>query len=171
MSHQETGVFPFHGLSGSIRSLDKASRQLSEILTAQLNAVIIADADKIIRLTEKNVSAQEHFHEMERAFISELKQLIPDAPDKETPVTLESLKQSYPEYTGYIDEWQSQITVNIERLQRQQDQLVQLLDFAQKQNASMMRSIYDLQNGKNLHYGQNGEKSGVSAGMAVNQEG
>ncbi len=178
MSYQNTGVFPLHAISRCVRDLDKATRDLSEVMTGQLNAVISADAEKVMALTEKNVEVQQHFHEKEQAFISELKQLIVrngndngNDNGNTPPVTLEGLKQIYPEYEIYIREWQEQITGNIGRLERQEKQLVQLLDFAQKQNAALMRSVYSLQSKKNLHYRQNGEKSGVSSGIAVNQEG
>lgn len=172
MSQQKTRVFPLQTLSECVRDLDKACRDLSGIMTEQLDAVITSDAERVMDLTEKNVELQQHFHKKEQALISELKELMPDgSKSRENRFTLEKLKNQYPECGSHIEEWQQLIGDNVNRLQQQQTQLVQLLDFAQEQNIALMRSVYSMQSGKNLHYRQNGEKSGVAPGMAVNQEG
>jgi len=158
-------------LSESVTSLDSASRQLSEVMTRQLDAVIASDADMVQQMTEQNISALQNFQESEKEFIRDLHNCIPKDADDELRITLETLKSTYPAYSEYINDWQVQIAGNITRLQMQQENLVQLLDFAQAQNASLMRSVYGLQSSRNMHYRQNGETSGVPSGIALNQEG
>ena len=44
----------------------------------------------------------------------------------------------------FLEEWQDALARNIKWLQRHQGQLVQLLEFAQRQNSAMMRAMYTL---------------------------
>ncbi len=171
MQHLESAELPIHSLSAKVRNIDKASRELSTVMSEQLDAVVASDATMVLQLTEKNASAQQYFHKAEQELIAELHTLTTGADDNEERITLESLKTRFPEYTAYITEWQNLITGNVKRLQQQQDHLVQLLEFAQEQNGLLMRSVYNLQNGKNMHYRPNGETSSVQSGIAVNQHG
>ncbi len=171
MLKQETATFPLQVLSDHIRALDKSCSELSKLMDRQLNAVIASDAEQIMQLTEDNAEAQQAFHNNEKKLIDELKELIPESKEQTPSVTLGSLKRRYPDYSLYISEWQKNINDNARRLQRQQSRLVQLLEFAQKQNAHLMQSIYNMHSEKDRYYLQNGKKSAAGCGVAVNHEG
>ncbi len=171
MSQREPGVFPFQALSRSVRQLDQACRHYMEVMYHQLNAIIRSDADKIMALSEKSMTAQEVFQSAEQHFVHELRQCLPEPPEGESKVTLEVLKGVWPEYALYIEEWQNQIARNVARLQDQQLQLLKLLEFAQARNADLIHTVYEMRGNKGQRYSQKGEKTGPSTGMAINQEG
>ncbi|MDG5766720.1 flagellar export chaperone FlgN [Balneolales bacterium ANBcel1] len=171
MTQEQSGRFPIHTMSDRVRALDKVCRELSSVMTEQLKAVVTSDAERVMQLTERNAEVQLDFQEAEQAFINEMQNLAFRPAKDEGPVTLERLKQMYPGYGGFIDDWKKQITANLDKLQKQQEQLVQLIEFAQQQNSDLMRSVYHARNGKNVHYHHNGRTSDVQSGIAVNQKG
>jgi len=171
MQNHSQSTFPINDLSRKARLLDHASQHLLEVMDEQVNAVIASEADKLVRCTEKNVSAQQTFMNAEKAFINSLVTSIPGASRNDSRVSLELLRESYPDHAEDIVKWKDQISQNIDKLQRKQKQLVELLDFAQQQNKSLMQTLYGVEDAKNVHYSQKGVKSGMMSGMAVNQEG
>ncbi len=171
MAEQELDYFPIDSLSVKVRLLDQKCQELSHIMQEQLKAVVASDAERVMELTEKNASVQQQFHHAEQSFMEEMQSLeLPKSADGRH-VTLEKLKNSYPGYAGFISDWQDLITGNVETLQEQQYQLIQLLEFAQKQNSDLMRSVMSKRSGKNQHYHQNGKTSDTDSGIAVNQKG
>ncbi|MEX0680364.1 MAG: hypothetical protein WD097_03210 [Balneolales bacterium] len=171
MPQKNIAVFPFKILSDSVRAMDSASLRLLDVMKDQLDAIIASDAEQIMHLTEKIASAQQYLHKMEDAFIEELNRCMAGFPHGGKRITLEFLKTVYPDYSGYINEWQLRIAGNVSRLQQLQDRLLQLLQFARIQNSAMMRSVYTMGNANNIHYRQDGEKAGMISGIAVNHEG
>lgn len=171
MQNHSQSTFSINELSRKASLLDHASQHLLDVMDEQVNAVVSSEADKIVQCTEKNVSAQQSFMNAEKAFMNELAGSMPESGQTDRRVSLELLMEAYPEHTGDIIKWKQKISHNIEKLQRKQKELVDLLDFAQQQNKSLMQSLYGVQDAKNTHYSQQGVKTGVMSGMAVNQEG
>lgn len=158
-------------LSGQVRMLQEASRGLMDAMEEQISAIISSDAEAMEQCTENNVTSQQRFFKAEQELIGALTSCIPAAEQKERGVSFETLKKLHPGLSARFQVWKQQISDDIDRLQRKQGQLVELLEFAQSQNAAMMRSFYGLQSETHTHYRHNGEKTGVMSGMAVNQEG
>lgn len=161
---------PIRELNTIIMALDQASEQLIYVMEEQIQAIISSSPAKIQELTDKQTAMQSEYKKHERAFITELKKYVDLASDGESVPRLGDLKTKYPEEQNLIDRWKVTLSQNAQRLQRKNQQLVDLLEFALKRNTRLMHSFYTLFNDKNSHYSPSGQKSSVTSGVAVNQE-
>lgn len=157
-------------ISETVEHLDKASRELMEVMDEQINAIITSDTDKMEKFTEAHTTISRQFKKYEQAFVKELHEAIdPVANEYESP-RLVNLKKIFPDSALIIDRWKERLSTNTRQLQRKHEQLLQLLSFAMSRNADVMRSIYSIYNLKNSHYSANGDKTGTVSGVALNQE-
>lgn len=161
---------PLNALSEQVHNINTTFEQLFKTIDEQIDAIIMQDVQRIESLTEQHSMLHSTFRKQEKTFIDELQRCIPDDKRGETPLTLSALKGLFPQYTAFLEEWQEQLARNIKWLQRHQGQLVQLLEFAQRQNSTMMRAMYTIENEKSVHYSNTGQKATFSSGVAINQE-
>lgn len=161
---------PIQELNDIVMALDQTSEQLIYVMEEQIQAIISSSPDKIQELTDRQSAMQSEYKKYERAFISELKKSTGIADTGESAPRLGDLKLKYPAEESKIDHWKVTLSQNAKRLQRKNQQLVDLLEFALQRNTRLMHSFYTLFSNKNDHYSPKGQKSMVSSGVAVNQE-
>lgn len=161
---------PLNSLSEQVHNLNTTFEQLFKTIDEQIDAIIMQDVQRIEALTEQHAAQHSTFRKQEKMFIDELRLCIPEALRETTPLTLSALKKIYPQYADFLEQWQDSLGRNIKWLQRHQGQLVQLLEFAQRQNSTMMRAMYTIENEKSVHYSNTGQKATFSSGVAINQE-
>lgn len=166
-----TSPAPIQELNNIVMALNQTSEQLIYVMEEQIQAIISSSPDKIQELTDRQSAMQGEYKKHERAFITELEKSMggPEEKDKDS-LRLGDLKLKYPEEQNQIDRWKVTLSQNAQRLQRKNQQLVDLLEFALQRNTRLMHSFYTLFNNKNDHYSPSGQKSAVSSGVAVNQE-
>ncbi len=165
-----TGKDAFENLSEKVNVLKQAGDQLLDVMEDQVEAVISADAERLIQTTEKNVAEQQNFFNAEQGLIKALAGCVPYNGHQKKSISFELLKVHQPGKASQLDLWKQEISDMIDLLQTRQGQLFELLQFAQSRNADMMRSFYELQTGAHVHYRNNGERAGPVSGMAINQE-
>ncbi|MTI86458.1 MAG: hypothetical protein FH748_00665 [Balneolaceae bacterium] len=153
-----------------VELLDNSSKQIIGIMEKQIDAVIASDASRIEELSEVHTSLSERYREHEKQFIEELSALFDEKEQEEEGVRLVALKNLFPNWATEIDKWHRKLTNNTKQLQRKHNQILQLLEFAMNRNAKMMHSLYSIHDEKNAHYVSDGKRSGISTGVAVNQE-
>lgn len=170
MQTQTTYSGPMQQLDSIVRNLDQTAEQLIYIMEEQIQAIISSSPERIEKLTEKQSEIQGEYKKYERAFLKELQKSLANYGTPEADMTLSGLKNVFPTETEQIDRWKVKLSQNTKRLQRKNEQLVELLEFALNRNVSLMHSFYRLFNNKNSHYNPSGEKSAVRSGVAINQE-
>ena len=156
-------------LALKIENLHNSSTEMLQLMDDQVDAIIASDALKIEKLsaTHDTLSVRYKLHEDE--FIAELTKILGGVmPGKK--VKLVELKTMFPESAEMIDNWQNLLSDNTAKLQKKNEQILELLEFALSRNAKLMRSLYSLHHEKNTHYAANGNKAGLMTGVAVNQE-
>lgn len=161
---------PIQQLDSIVHDLHQTSQQLIYVMEEQIQAIISSSPDKIEELTEKHSEIQGEYKKHERAFLLELENNMADRAETNTSMTLTELKKLFPNYEDQIETWKVKLSQNTIRMQKKNEQLVDLLEFALTRNAKLMHSFYSLFNNKNSHYSPNGEKSNVRSGVAINQE-
>lgn len=158
-------------LSDTIDLLDNSSRQLMSIMEDQIDAIIASDTKKIESLTDVHTSLSWYYKKNEQEFIRELSELMKMTTDGETEnIRLVKLKEYFPAWSEEIDKWHKILTENTVRLQQKHTQVIELLEFAMKQNARLMHAMYSQHNEKNTRYVASGKQSDIVTGVAVNQE-
>lgn len=137
----------------------------------QIDAVIASDTQKIESLTDVHTSLSWHYKKNEREFIKDLAGILEKVSNGESKTTrLLNLKSYFPNWSDDIDRWHKVLSDNAKVLQQKHNQVIELLEFAMKQNARMMHSMYSQHNEKNSRYISNGKRSDIVTGVAINQE-
>lgn len=158
-------------LTDLIDLLDNHSKQMISVMERQIDAIIGSDSQKIESLSETYNSLSWKYKTNEEEFIAELGKILKDRKlGKNHQPRLIDLKEKFPEMRNIVDIWHKRLSENAQKLQNKHNQIVQLLEFAMKQNAKLMHSLYNKHNEKNTHYAANGDRSSVITGVAVNQE-
>ncbi|MAO63655.1 MAG: hypothetical protein CL666_01515 [Balneola sp.] len=161
----------FQRLSDTVELLDNSSKQLMKIMEDQIDAIIASDTLKVDALTEAHTSLSWYYKEHEKQFIYELTNLLNEASRGEVEnVRLTTLKEYFPEKHAEVDHWYEVISENTKELQRKHKQVLELLEFAMKQNANLMHRMYSKHSEKDTRYQPSGQRSDVATGVAVNQE-
>lgn len=152
----------------TLHALDKTSKQLLDVMDAQIQAIILSDTAKVEELTEQNSILKALYKQHENEFVNELQKSL-YLNDQSESIRLTDLKEIYPNEATRINDWKILLSENVKSLQQKHNQIVQLLEFALVRNTGLMHSIYSLLR-KDEHYKSDGEKAGISSGMAINQE-
>lgn len=168
MSINQNQNFPINKLAEHIDALNKAFDALLHVMEQQIDAIIKGDTEMVEELTEKHSGISSEFKKCEKGFLTELENIMKN--HRKEPVSLTGLKNMYPESASVIEVWRESLSAISNKLQNKHLQVVQLLEFAMMQNATMMRSIYSMHNQKTSHYNPAGVKQNFASGMAVNQE-
>ena len=156
-------------IADSVELLHNCSRQIVKVMEDQIDAIIASNAIGIEELSEVHGNLSKRFKIHEQEFIGELSALLA-ASGSTAPVRLLSLKELFPDSISDIEKWHKMLTADTKELQRKHNQILQLLEFAMSQNARMMHSMYSAHNAKNTHYAPTGKQSGITTGVALNQE-
>lgn len=161
---------PLQKLSATIETLDSLFFQLCSVMEEQIEAVIASDTKNVERLTEEHSMLQKKYKKAENRFVEELENCLSLSNDQKPAVKLESLKKMYPSEISWIDQVKKAFTGHTNQLVIKQRQLLDLLEFALIQNSKLMYSIYNSHSTKHIHYTPKGNKNGIQAGVAINQE-
>lgn len=156
-------------IAESVELLHNCSKQIIQVMEDQIDAIIASNAVKIEELSDVHGNLSKRFKIHEQEFVGELSALLAAA-GSTAPIRLLSLKELFPESVFDIDDWHRKLTADTKELQRKHNQILQLLEFAMSQNARMMHSMYSVHNSKNTHYAPTGKQSGITTGVALNQE-
>lgn len=158
-------------LSDTVELLDNSSKQLMKIMEDQIDAIIASDTLKVDALTEAHTSLSWYYKQHEEQFILELTSLLNKvAGDDLDQVRLTALKEYFPAWSAEVDRWHEVISDNTKELQRKHQQVLDLLEFAMKQNARLMHRMYSKHGEKDALYQPTGQRSDVATGVAINQE-
>jgi gas vesicle protein len=167
---QDLNNHPLEPLAQVIDELNGTFKALYQAIDDQIDAIVRQDAQRIEDLTDRHAELHSRFRKQEKNFLDELKRCTPQGLADENGYSLSLLKEVFPDVAGQLTDWQDDMSRNIKWLQRHQQQLVQLLEFAQRQNSTLMRSMYTIENAKSVHYSHTGAKNAFTPGMSVNQE-
>ena len=160
--------FPLQTLSERVAELYEVFGRLYTCIDQKINAIVMSDVNRIEDLTEQHSALHMEFKKRERSFVEAIQTSIPTGAEISTPLSLRALKEIYPQYATWVDEWQDMLFRRMMQVQRHHDHLGQLLEFARDQNAAVMQSYYQVQTRKNAHYTATGEQSRVPSGVAIN---
>jgi hypothetical protein len=166
-----SGLDAFELLSVKVEELKRAGNRLLDAMEEQIEAIISSDSETMIRTTEQNVDEQQNFFKAEKELIGALARCNPNDRANSKAISFERLKLYFPGWKQQLEAWKQEISDQIGVLQAKQGQLVELLEFAQSRNSDMLRSLYELQNARHMHYRNNGKKSAPVSGITINQEG
>lgn len=161
---------PLQKLSTTIETLDSLFFELCSVMEEQIDAVIASDTENVERLTEEHAMLQKQYKKAEMIFVEELENCLSLSNDEKPETKLESLKKIYPSEISWIDQVKTAFTEHTHELVIKQRQLIDLLEFALIQNSKLMYSIYNSHSTKHIHYTPKGNKNGIQAGVAINQE-
>jgi hypothetical protein len=158
-------------LKNSLRHLIDAFNEIRRLLDEQTNAVIEHQLDKVNELAEQQLEANSKVEEREKMFKSELQLSINEVDEVDT-VSLSALLQEMPdnelqeELMGLRNELVEQIT----GAQDKQQELNELLLFAQQNVNETLKSIYMLGSKQSVHYDRSGQTSQSDRSM-INKTG
>ena len=170
MSFTSTERDTFRRLDEAVSRLGKASDGLLELMDHQIEAVASSNPEQVEFLADEHARHMHEYEELKHGFMTALRQAIPAAVAERQGVTLEALKTVEPVREEQIDEWRQKLSYQVRTLQTRQKQVRELLEFALLQNARIMHSIYQMENGSDVRYKADGEASGSVSGVAVNRE-
>lgn len=171
MKHSKENISSLQRLSDTIELLDNSSKQLMRLMEDQIDAIIASDAQKIESLTDVHTSLSWHYKKNEKELFKDLVKLLEECSDGEDKsIRLLNLKNYFPSKEDEINSWHQTLSENAKTLQQKHNQVIELLEFAMKQNAKLMHSMYSRHNEKNSRYISNGTRSDIVTGVAVNQE-
>jgi hypothetical protein len=171
MKHSKENISSLQRLSDTIELLDNSSKQLMSLMEDQVDAIIASDTQKIESLTDVHTSLSWHYKKNEKEFIKDLSKLLEEVSGgKDQSIRLLNLKTYFPSCEDEINSWHKALSENAKKLKQKHNQVIELLEFAMKQNARMMHSMYSQHNEKNTRYISNGSRSDIATGVAVNQE-
>ncbi|MEX2600485.1 MAG: hypothetical protein WD355_02475 [Balneolaceae bacterium] len=157
-------------VSRSVEGLNSLSKKILKNMDAQIRAVIQSDSEQVEQLSEEHIDLMTRFNNFEKSLKVELESILQTNDRAVPPYRLEHLKLVEPDEEETIDRWKNRLSQMVEALQKKQNHLTSLLKFALSENSRFMKSIYSLRNEKELNYARNGDTTGVSNGVAVNQE-
>jgi hypothetical protein len=157
------------GLATCIERLHDSSAKMLKLMEGQVDAIIASDAFKIEKLSEEHDELSVRYKIHEDEFIATLSEVVGEV-NPGSAVRLSELKKLFPECAETIDTWQTLLYQNTQQLQKKNEQILELLEFALSRNAKLMRSLYSLHHEKNTRYAANGDTQGIMPGVAVNQE-
>src|SRR5690554_4024694 len=136
----------FKKLKGLIELMNNSSQKLIGIMEEQIDAIIGADAYKIEALSEVYSSESWNYKNYEDDFIHSLNEILHAGNPEENRPRLIDLKNHFPEMEDDIEKWHNQLSGNAQKLQNKHAQIIQLLEFAMKQNARLMHALYNKHN-------------------------
>lgn len=157
-------------ISRTVENLNTLSKKLLKNMDAQIRAVIQSDSEQVEQLSEEHIDLMGRFNNFEKSLKAELQSILQVNDQVSPPYRLDHLKFVEPDEEATIESWKNRLSRMVEALQKKQNHLTSLLKFALTENSRFMKSIYNLRNEKELNYRKNGETTGVSNGVAVNQE-
>ncbi len=160
----------YPALHESLQQLISTFEEMEQLIHQQLRAVVENDFDEIVAFAEKQLELTYLLNQREQSFQRLISQVFHDlklqSPSPSLSVILDQVDQMREEF-GPLRE---RLLSVISSTQKAQQQLVNLLEFAQDHVSHTLREIYALSNQHNMHYTNNGHKS-QSAGLArmINQ--
>jgi flagellar biosynthesis/type III secretory pathway chaperone len=170
MSATETPETVINRLEKIVADFDIINNSLFRVMDSQIQAIITSDALKVEELSQFYSAMHCDFKKKELELISIVKEVINTSEIQNLPIQLSSVAVVYPQYKYKIEEWKQSLNETTRRLQKKNERVVNLLEFAQSSNASMMHTIYSMYSAKNTHYSSKGSKAGIMSGVAVNQQ-
>lgn len=153
-----------------VERMDSSSQKLIGKMEEQIDAIIGSDVHKIEVLSDEFAKISSFYKNCEEEFIYTLNSIFQTGEKSSSFSRLIDLKKQFPEASAEVDYWHGKLSENAVKLQNKHAQVIQLLEFAMKQNARLMHALYSKHNEKNMHYAANGDRSSVLTGLAVNQE-
>lgn len=154
----------------SINGLIEEYKQAYTLLNDQMQAVINHDISSLNGLVEKQVATYETLKESENKFKRELQtyQLSSNGGQKPSlGLILENLNR--PSKT--LNTLRNQLHAQVEKTEKMRTQLVELLQFAQQQNAEIFKALCTVGSENTEGYNVDGKKQQQQAsGMAINQK-
>lgn len=148
-----------NALTNSLKALINAFDTIIEILSKQTEAVISHNLDEVNRLAEQQISSNGDLKEREDIYQAELAKAYEQMDHSTEQQSLSYLLQNLDEEHQELTELRDELVKKINEAQTTQNQLNELLLFAQEHVNDTLRAIYALGNQQSVHYNSTGKKS------------
>lgn len=158
-------------LKNSLRQLIDAFGEIHDLLEQQTQAVISHELERVNSLAEQQLEANAKVEEQEKMFKNELQLSINEINNGDT-VSLSALLVSMNEDELHSDlkNLREDLVSQITSAQEKQQQLNELLTFAQQNVNETLKSIYMLGSKQSVHYDRAGQTSQSDRSM-INKTG
>jgi hypothetical protein len=158
-------------LKNSLRRLIDAFGEIRDLLEQQTQAVINHELEQVNTLAEQQLETNAKVEEQEKMFKNEL-QLSINEVNKGDTVSLSALLMSMNEgeLHSELKKLREQLVNQITSAQEKQQQLNELLTFAQQNVNETLKSIYMLGSKQSVHYDRAGQTSQSDRSM-INKTG
>ena len=157
-------------LQTSIKELISEYRQACTMLQKQRQAVIKQDIISLNDLVEKQVEVYENLTQAERTFKTRLEAFRHSCNNDER-LSLQNVLAHLDSPTEILNTLRDELHALVEKTERLRRQLIDLLSFAQQQNADLFEAICTFASNKSDAYDAKGRKRSKKApGLAINQQ-
>lgn len=157
-------------LQASIETLISEYRQAQTLLNEQMQAVIKHDILSLNDLVESQVEVYETLTQAELTFKSHL-QSFHRSHCRDEKLSLQNVVAHLDGPTEKLDTLREELHTLVEKTERLRKQLIDLLDFAQQQNAGVFEAICTVASNESDAYDAKGKKKmKQTPGLAINQQ-
>lgn len=160
----------YPALHESLQQLIATFEEVEQVIQKQLRAVVENNFEGIVAFAENQLELTYLLNQREQSFQRLISQVCKDLNLEVQTPSLSILLDQVDSLREEFGPLREQLLAGIARTQKSQQQLVNLLEFAQDHVSHTLREIYALSNQHNLHYTNNGHKA-QSAGLTrmINQ--
>ena len=157
-------------LHESLQQLISTFDEMEGLIRKQLRAVVENDFDEIVAFAEKQLELTYLLNQREQSFQRLISQVFHDLRLDGPAPSLSAILDQVDHMREEFGPLREKLLSAISNTQKAQQQLVNLLEFAQDHVSHTLREIYALSNQHNMHYTNNGHKT-QNAGLArmINQ--
>jgi hypothetical protein len=157
-------------LKKSIHGLIGEYEDAHSLLNEQMQAVIQNDISSLNTLIEKQTVAYESLKKSEMDFKEQL-QVLHHPDPKTTKISLPRVIKQLQKPSETLNVLRDRLNTQVRKTEKLRTQLIDLLSFAQDQNADVFKAICDLASDNSNAYDAEGQKMQQSRnGLAVNQK-
>jgi hypothetical protein len=160
---------PLDSLKTGINRLINDYGQSHVLLNSQIQAVINQDISSLNRLIEKQVEAYETLKKSEKKFKEQL-QGFQRHSDSSGQKSLREVLKDIGKPSKTLNTLRDRLHMQVEKTESLRAQLIDLLEFAQKQNNEIFKAIYEIDGEKTEGYDEAGKKQYQLGSLAINEK-
>src|SRR5699024_9955846 len=156
-------------LKFSINGLIEDYKRAYTLLNEQMQAVINHDIESLNKLIEKQVSTYETLKESENEFKEDV-QKYTFSSQKGQEQSLGLILNNLDRPSKQLNALRDQLRTQVEKPETMRSKLMNLLQFAQQQNAEMFKTLWTEGNEDAAVYNNEGKKQRQAHGITINQK-
>ncbi len=160
----------YPALYESLQQLISTFGEMEQLIRQQLRAIVENNFEEIVTYAENQLELTQLLNQREQQFHRLISHVFNDLElDAQTP-SLSALLDQVTQLREEFEPLRQELVKAIERTQKAQSQLVNLLEFAQQHVSNTLREIYAMSNQHEMHYTNNGHKAqGAGLSRLINQ--